>query len=217
MSAIVIGAATTASFAGTCVISAQWGYSPNTQRLYCIGEWLPDPSRTFHKPTETLSLTIYAPGPSYSIGPSTSCVDATPQVDASISPAACGETFTGVSGPWQISGYSYSKDDGGMPGQETWNLTKWKNLNTAAPSVGDTTYPTFILRGISEGQGTLNSGLVFSTETRVQSQSGNVSANGFGKADTIYSGVITGIGGGSSASGDTGQGSANIPLTPMYI
>lgn len=219
MSAIVIGAATQVSFAGGgyCVISANWAYNPNTQRLYCIGSWLPSNDLTFHKPTETLSLTIYAPGPSYSVDPTTSCVDASPEVSASISPAACGDTFTPMSGSWQISGYSYSKDDGGLPGQETWNLTKWKNLNTSQSSVGTTTYPTFVMRGISEGQGTLNSGMTFRTEGRVQSQSGNVSAGGFGRADIVYSGVITSVGNGSSASGDTGQGSATIPLTPMYI
>jgi hypothetical protein len=73
------------------------------------------------------------------------------------------------------------------------------------------------MRGIVEGQGTLNAGLSFEPGTRVESQSGSVSAGGFGRADIVYNGTITAVGGGSSASGDTGNGSANIPLTPMYI
>jgi len=218
--AIVIGAATQVNFDGACVISANWAYSPNTQRLYCIGEWLADNSRIFHKPTETMSLTIYAPGNTYAMSPSTSCDDATPQLTARVVPAACGrpgENFPTLDGLWHISGYSYTKDDGGLPGQETWNLTRWKNLSTAAPTVGTTSYPTYVMRGIVEGTGTLNAGLQFDTGTRVQSQSGSVSAGGFGRADIVYSGTVTSVGGGSSAAGETGQGSANIPLTQLFI
>jgi len=215
--AIVIGAATQVSFGGACVISANWSYSPNTQRLYCIGSWTANPNRIYHKPTETLNLTIYSPGDTYSMTPTTSCNDASPEASASISPAACGETFQSMSGSWQVSGYSFSKDDGGLPGQESWNLTRWKNLSTAAPTLGNTSYPTFVMRGIVEGQGTLNAGMQFDTTTRVRSQSGNVSAGGFGRADIVYHGTLTSVGGGTSSAGETGQGSATIPLTPMYI
>ena len=84
--AIVIGAATQVSFAGACVLSANWSYSPNVERLYCIGEWVP--SQVFYRPTESLSLTIYAPGPTYSVAPSTSCADAN-TISASVSRASC--------------------------------------------------------------------------------------------------------------------------------
>lgn len=218
MSAIVIGAATQVSFAGGgyCITSVNWGYQPNTQRFYCIGSW--DPYIQVHKPTETLSLTLYAPGPNFSLTPTQDCVDATPEVSATVDPAACsseGETFPVLAGNWQISGYSYNKDDGSMPGQETWNLTKWKNLSTPDPSVGDTVEPNFVMRGISEGQGTLDSGLGFGVDA-VQSYTGSVSAGGFGRADIVYVGTITSVGGGSSTAGATGQGSATIPLTPFY-
>ena len=72
--AIIIGAATTVSFMEACVTSANWSASPNNQRLYCLGGW--DPHLTISKPTETLSLTIYAPGSSYSTAPTTSCANA---------------------------------------------------------------------------------------------------------------------------------------------
>lgn len=87
MSYIVIGAATQVSFGGTCVISAQWGFSPNVQRNYCIGEW--DVNATYYKPTETLNLTVYAPGPTYSTEPTQSCSDAN-SIAASVTPFDCG-------------------------------------------------------------------------------------------------------------------------------
>lgn len=52
---IVIGATTTVVFPyGDCVVSANWGYNPNVQRLYCLGSW--DVFDTIEKPTETFML-----------------------------------------------------------------------------------------------------------------------------------------------------------------
>ena len=76
--------------------------------------------------------------------------------------------------------------------------------------------PTYVLRGIAEGQATDNAGIIFSGTT-VSTQTGSVSAGGFGRADTLEVGVVSRVGGGSSSSGDTGQGSASIPYTPLYI
>lgn len=212
--AIVIGAATQVSFGGACVISANWGYNPNTQRLYCIGEWTPREELTYYRPTETLNLTIYAPGPSYSTEPTTSCANAN-SISASVSPAACGGSAGGgSSGSWMVTSYSYSKDDATLPGQESWSLTKWQSV--AAPAGGNSVEPTYVMRGISEGQATPEAGISFSGGT-VETTTGNVSAGGFGRADTLEVGVVDSVGGGSSSSGDTGQGSASIPYTPLYI
>ena len=211
--AVVIGAATQVSFNGSCVISAQWGYNPNVQRLYCIGEWTPSEERTFYRPTETLNLTIYAPGPSYDTTPTETCADAN-SIYASISPAACGETFIALTGAWLVSSYSYSKDDATLPGQESWSMTRWKNINSTP--TGNFVEPTYVMRGISEGQSTDNAGIIF-TGTTVDTTTGNVSAGGFGRADTLSVGVVTSVGGGSSAAGDTGQGSVSMPYTPLYI
>lgn len=211
--AIVIGAATQVSFGGACAISANWGYNPNTQRLYCIGEWTPRDELTYYRPTQTLNLTIYAPGPSYSTEPTTSCADAN-TISASVSPAACGGSIDAdASGSWHVTSYSYSKDDATLPGQESWSLTKWQNV----PSPGtNSVEPTYVMRGISEGQATSNAGVSFTGNT-VSTSTGNVSAGGFGRADTLDIGVVSNVGGGSSSSGDTGQGSASIPYTPLYI
>lgn len=211
--AIVIGAATQVSFGGACVISANWSYSPNVQRLYCIGEWTPSQERTFYRPTESLNLTIYAPGPSYNTEPTQSCADAN-GISASIAPASCGENFDAFAGTWLVTSYSYSKDDATLPGQESWSLTRWKGLNSSPPQ--NFVEPTYVMRGISEGQSTDGTGISFTGST-VQTSTGNVSAGGFGKADTLNVGVVASVGGGSSSAGDTGQGSASMPYTPLYI
>lgn len=215
--AIVIGAATTVDFDNKCVISASWDYNANTQRLYCIGEWEPSDNRTYHKPTETLNLTIYSPGPRHDIPATRSCTDAN-TIYAAVNPAACGnETYSSMSGQWWVTSYSYNKDDGTLPGQESWSLTRWKNLSTPASAIGTTSYPTYIMRGITEGQGTSNSGLRFLAEGRVYSQNGSVSAGGFGRADTLLNGVVDSVGAGSNVAGETGQGSASISYTQLYI
>lgn len=210
--AIIIGAATQVSFNDNCVISANWGYNPNTQRLYCIGEWVPRDELTYYRPTQTLNLTIYAPGPSYSTEPTESCEDAN-TITASVSPAACGDTIDVISGNWHVTSYSYSKDDATLPGQESWSMTKWKDV--PAPDT-NSTEPTYVMRGIAEGQATPEAGITF-TGTTVETSTGSVSAGGFGRADTLETGVVESVGGGSSTAGDTGQGSASIPYTPLYI
>lgn len=213
MASIVIGSATQVSFGNACVISANWGYNPNVQRLYCIGEWIPDEDRTYYRPTETLNLTIYAPGPIYNVEPTTSCGDAN-TINASISPAACGDAIANLTGSWMVTSYSYTKEDASLPGQESWSLTRWQGLNTVP--AGNFVEPTYVMRGISEGQATPEAGVVFTGAT-IETQTGSVSANGFGRANELEVGVVTSVGGGSSTSGDTGQGSASMPYTPLYI
>lgn len=209
---IIIGAATTVSFGGGCVISAQWGFNPNPQRLYCIGTW--DPYATYYRPTETLNITKYAPSnQSYTITRPTSCASAD-TMSASVSPIGCGDGVEGVSGSWWPTGYNYTKQEKGLPGQESWSLTKWVaggNANSIAP--------TYVIIGIAEGQTTNASitGIVFSETDTIEGSSGSVSANAMGTAETITYGVVSRIGGGSSAVGDIGQGSVNIPYTPLYI
>jgi hypothetical protein len=160
-----------------------------------------------------LSVTIYSPGPSYDVTPSQSCSDAS-SISASVSPAACGDSVEGVSGSWMVTGYNYTKEDKSMPGQESWSLTRWKDV--PAPSGGTYVEPTYVLRGIAEGQATGNAGITFTGST-TEVSSGSVSAGGFGRADVLEVGVVSNVGGGSSSVGDTGQGSANIPYTPLYI
>lgn len=209
--AIVIGAATTVSFMGACVTSANWSYNPNAQRLYCLGSW--EPHMTICKPTESLSLSIYSPGSTYSTTPTTGCSNAN-SVSASVVPAACGESFSSVSGDWLVTSYSYSKENASMPGTESWSLQKWNNV--VSPSSCTTVEPTYTMRGITEGQGTTNAGITFTGST-TQVTTGSVSAGGFGNAFTVLVGTVTSVGGGASAGGETGQGSVSIPYTPLYI
>jgi len=207
--AIVIGAATQVSFGNACVVSANWGANPNVQRLYCIGEWAPRENMTFEKPIETLSLTIYSPGPSYDVSPTESCTDAN-TISASISPAACGETFNALSGDWFVTSYSFTKDDPLIPSQESWSMQRWVQGGNNTP------LPSYVLRGISEGQGTDNAGITFVGATTT-SFTGNVSAGGMGKAETIEMGVVSNIGGGTTQQGETGQGSVSMPYTPLWL
>jgi hypothetical protein len=101
-----------------------------------------------------------------------------------------------------VTGYSFNKEDAVMPGQESWSLTKWNDV--AAPDEEKTLEPTFVLRGISEGQGTPSiAGIVFSGQT-TEASTGNVSAGGFGRADKVTIGVVSSVGGGSSTVGETG-------------
>jgi len=208
--AIIIGNGTTVSFGGACVISANWGYNPNTQRLYCIGSWIPH--ATYDKPTETLSLSIYSGtgGPVSDTTATETCTFANTE-SASVTPAACGDAVGSVSGDWYVNSYGYSKDDPQLPGQETWGMQKW---------VGSV-LPTYVLRGISEGSGTTlgtgaNPGIKFSTGT-TSSQSGNVTANGIGRHDFLTIGIVTSVGGGSTTAGLIGQGSVSMPYTPLYV
>ena len=204
--AIIIGAGTTVSFGGACIISANWGYNPNIQRLYCLGSWSPYDS--LEKPTETISLTLYAPGPTEAVTASIACEDVT-NISVSISPAACGGSVDSLSGNWALNNYSYSKDDPQAPGQESWSFTRW---------VGDAP-PDYVLRGISEGSATdpiANTGITFTGDTDTGS-TGNVSAGGVGRADTTYYGVVATVGGGTSDLGELGSGSASVPLTPLWL
>jgi hypothetical protein len=208
--AIIIGAGTIVSFYGACVVSANWGYNPNTQRLYCIGSWTP--TYTYDRPTETLSMTIYCGtgGPIYTTAATETCADANTLI-ASVTPAACGSPVGSVSGPWFGNSYGYSKDDPQLPGQETWGMQKW---------VG-TSPPTYVLRGISEGSGTqlgtgANPGIHF-LQPVTESQSGNVTAGGIGRHDFLTVGVVSQVGGGSTTEGLIGQGSVSMPYTPLWV
>ena len=214
--AIIIGAGTTVSFYGACVLSANWGYNPNTQRLYCIGDW--SPSYTYDRPTETLSIAIYSGtgGPTYDTSPTESCTDAN-KLTASVNPAACDAGVGGVSGDWFVTSYGFSKDDPLLPGQETWGMQRW-----VAGQYGNTPEPTYVIRGVSEGQGSIppsdaDPGLLF-TGVTVESETGNVSANAIGRSDTLRLGVVIQVGGSESpAAGKVGQGSASMPYTPLWL
>ena len=226
---IIIGAGTIVNFAntGACVTSVNWGYNPNPQRLYCLGEW--SPRFTFNKPTETMSVTIYTGTGTallYDTTPHQECRVADNPADivfAEVDAAGCGTGVTSVTGNWYVVGYNFNKDDPLTPAQESWSLQRWASYST----VGQPDYvpsPTYIIRGITEGQSTppnggaeyVRTGILF-TGTIVQSTTGSVSAGGQGRADSTYYGTVIRVGGGESVSGKIGNGSASIPYTPMWL
>jgi len=208
---IVIGATSTVSFDnGDCVVSVNWGYNPNVQRLYCLGAW--DVFATIEKPTETLNITIYSPGDSFVIDPTGACANAS-TIGASVNPTVCGDPVDGVSGAWFLTSYGYNKDDPVGPGQETWSMTKWV-------AGDDTPVPTYVIRGISDGQSsvpTSNTGVVFDADSIKDGTSGSVSAGSVGKAFVTRTGMVTAVGGGTNAGGEVGTASVSIPYTPLWL
>ncbi|MBV5347928.1 hypothetical protein JZU46_06920 [bacterium] len=217
---IIIGAATTVSFNGGHVTQVSWDINPNIQRAYILGSWSPYAAAELKSPTETLSLTVYSPGPTYDTTPTTSCVDAN-QVVASVSPAGCGAGSTGPStSNWFVTSYSYSKGDARSPGTESWSMMNYVTMGD--PNIK---LPNYVLRGISEGSITssdpisaaqLVTGIVF-TGTPNQGTQGSVSAGQIGRADTQFTGVIERVGNSGGATGDIGNASCSMPYTPLYI
>lgn len=217
---VVIGNATTVSFMGShCFISASWNADPGRQDAFCLGSWSPSEGHLVYKPQQTINLTLYAPGPSYDTEPSEGCTTDGKQ-SCSINAATCGgsEQITGSN--WQVNSYSYSKASKDVPGQETWGLIQYIGatniLTGTAASRG--VEPTFIIRGITQGQSTDESvtGITFSS-TFATSKAGSVSAGSTGTSTVTTHGIVSRVGGGSSSVSDYGEGSASIPLTPMYI
>lgn len=213
--AVIIGAGTIVIFdTSPCVISVNWGFNPNTQRAYCLGSWVPYAAAEISRPQETVSLTVYAASTStVAVLPSVTCDTPAGQL-ISISPAGCDLTMDPLVGnDWLVTSYSYSKEDGAQSGQESWSFMR--NTTGGDPAV---VLPTAVLRGISEGQ-TTDQTMTGVTLQSVDSQSssGSVSAGGFGKAWNFDHGVVLAVGGSQNNSGDTGQGSASIPYTPIYI
>jgi len=228
---IIIGAGTIVNFAntGACVTSANWGYNPNTQRFYCLGSW--SPRYSYNKPTETLNISIYSGTGSllYSTTPHEECRPAGDPRDtifASVDAAGCGAGVTSLTGQWYVVSYGYNKDDPQLPGQESWSLQRWVSYG----SVGQPDYtpaPTYIIRGMSEGQSTpvndptygneyANTGVRF-TGVTAQSTTGSISAGQVGRSEVMLYGVVDRVGGSDSTTGRFGNGSASLPYTPMWI
>lgn len=237
-SQVVIGFGTniTGLFDDACVISLNWGYNPESQRLYCLGSMTA--SFVVQHPTETISLTVYSDATTGVTTP----IDVRPSEDCGdLNDYDIGITFGNCAGqqpddiirnpnmPWYLTGYSFSKDDPNMPGQETWSFQRWVNLdNTSSPSyprtVGGTDYleatqPTVVLRNVSEGQTTaqLVTGVDLDNDTVINSRSGSVSAGQIGNADEMEVGTVEFVGDPQYSAGDTENGSASISLNPMWL
>jgi len=212
--AIIIGANTQVTVNGSsniCVVSANWGYNPNVQRAYCLGDWSPNSDYEIARPTENVSLTVYAGNSvlaNRNIQASQSCEDVTTEVNITITPAGCGAGLSNITGGFGITSYSWTKESQNT-GQESWSFTRWTGSNA----------PDYVIRGISEGNTTdlVNGGISFTGSTSQGSQ-GSVSAGATGKADIVYYGVVISVGGGNGTTqGVQGNSSASIPLTPLWL
>lgn len=216
--AIVIGFGTTVGgvFSSACAINASWGYNPNIQRLYCIGET--SPWKSIEKPTYTLSITVYqdsgGPG-STDISASISCDDLS-YMEASVSPSTCGGSVASISSSsWHLNSYSYQKGDANLPGQETWSFTRWVDGSNSTDSPAPTNY----IRNAAEGQSTESAGEagISFTGTVLEGSSGSVSAGQTGTHDSTYHGMVSSVGSPSLTGGETGNGSATCNVTPLWI
>jgi len=219
--AIIIGAGTTVGgiFANECVTSVNWAYNPNVQRTYCLGSWVPDDNKTIRRPTFTLSLTLYSSGhtPIQITTPDEECQENW-GVAASVDPATCAETIDAIDyNDWVVTSYNYSKDDPQNAAQESWSLQRWHEDLGFTPPIYK---PHYVIRGISEGSVSLevadDAGILFTGATEIGSQ-GSVSAGGVGRADDTKTGVVVQVGASTYTYGKTGQGSVNIPYTPLWI
>jgi len=218
---VIIGQATNVSLDGTvCAISANWGFEPGKQDAFCLGSWTPSTEHMIFKPQQTLSITLYAPGPTHSVIPSNSC-DMSDTIAASVSPATCNGVIEGLSGDWMVTSYNYSKEAKDQPAQESWSLIKYIGASAylSGQAASRAVEPSTILRGISQGQttDTAVTGIIFdSAGAYATSVNGSVSAGAIGKSTTMQHGVVESIGGGSSSVSVQGTGSASIPLNPIY-
>jgi len=225
---VVIGAGTTVVFGDqdACFISANWGFNPGRTDAFCLGDFNPSAEHVLYKPTQTLSLTGYAPVRSrYDIPPSAICEDAG-TLEASVSPATCDIVVDDISGDWWLQSYGYSKETKDQPAQETWGLIKYKGgvedfLTSQGVALDRIALPSYVMRGITMGESTENvnwaqTGIHF-VEIFAEAQTGSVSAGGFGKVTETTHGSVEAVGGGSSDNGFKGNGSASIPYTPLYI
>lgn len=225
--AVVIGSATsvvfgsgTSSSSSVCVISAQWGYSPNNQDAFCLdGVGDPITNRAVFKPEKTLSLTVYAPGPTYLTPLTKNCTTAVSTLSATVTPGLCSGTGGGVTDTgWVVTAYSYSKETKDSTAQESWSLVKY--LGFGVGNITSLVAPTAVLRVSAQGQSSEGSstGIVFSTILPVAATAGSISVGSLGKADTMTIGTVSQVGGGGGVTTTpAGTGSAQMAYNPVYV
>ena len=222
---IIIGSLTTVNIDGTDGFqSIQWAMQVSPNRLWQLGSW--NPYRTQVTKTITVNVTTYAGTiNTTALSPSTGCVDSTAVKDISISVAACGPTgaIDFSEDDMFLMSYSYSKGDPMAFGSETWSFQKWVDADATGAEFLNVLAPTAVIQGKAEGSKTgnvTNFGIVFEADGQVTGQQGSVSAGfpGLGNADSTVYGLVTQVGGGSlEESGKTGESSATISQSPLYL
>jgi len=230
--AIILGSATIVSVDGETegIISANWGISPQVNRLWQLGSWTP--YKTTVSRLRNVNLTMYAgAGPEFpSLTPAASCANSDIKMTVIITPQGCGTGISELGGTFEVyvSSYSYDKGDAVGFGQQSYAGQEWVDATPAEENEeNDIIFlgaPSYILLGISEATITaddgLDTGVVLNAAWNVEGTQGNVSAGspGIGTANTTVYGIPISIDNGSLvARGLTGQASVTIPHTPIYI
>lgn len=226
---VIVGAGTDVSFGNgnACLTSVNWSFNPGRTDAFCLGEWAANEDYVLYKPTQTMSITGYAPVQSaFAIPASEDCDDAS-TIQASISAASCDAGVNvDADGQWFIQSYSYSKETTDQPAQETWGLIKYKDISDFLTDQGvpidRIAIPSGVPRGITMGESTEppgsspQTGITFAN-VFAQAQTGSVSAGSFGTVSSMYHGTVTHVGGGTASTAFKGTGSASIPYNPLYL
>jgi len=226
---VIIGAGTTfigsPIFDNACVNSIQWGYEPQTERLWCVGSW--SPYAVLRQAQQTLSVSVYGKNAEGNGGtgelilsPSTTCEDSTAAVHITLVPASCDVSLATKpinNEKFFITSYGFSKEALGY-GTETWQMMRYissaEDPNINVPS------PTYILQGIADGNrsGPADHGIVMEVDS--SGYTGQVSAGqpGIGEANMTEYGIVSRVGGSQGWDpGKFGSAQANIPHNPIYI
>lgn len=234
---VIIGAGTTVEspqFVNGGVVSVQFGFEPQVERLYQLGSFTPyDSSLTT---TRTMSVNVYGSKPNgtggsvpLSVAPSDSCVDIESTL-INVNPASCVASILPSVGSYFLTSYSYSKDNLGY-GQETWSFTSKPTVEGYAGTI-------VTLRGIAEGTIIYGDGTMLpeyqgvtidtaasndSNSDPILGESGNVTAGpvGVGSYDIQRYIIATSVGGSrgrhADIDGQVGNASVNIPLTTVFL
>ncbi len=235
--AIIIGAGTTVvstQFPNGGIVSVNFGFQPNVQRLWQLGSYTPYDS--FVQRTRTLQLSVYGSRPDgaggslqMSVLPSVGCTDAD-GVSITVNPASCLNTLLPFTETYFLTSYSYQKENLGY-GQESWSFTSRPILDNYSGTI-------IMLRGIAEGTIATGDGVMTSAQmgvvvdetasndslgSPIQGENGGVQAGtpGLGNYDIQRFIIATAVGGSIGLSpatdGLTGQANVNVPMTPIFI
>lgn len=208
---VIIGSATTVDgFTG--VVSLNWNMSPNIQRLWQLGSFIP--YDTILNVTQTLSVVVYGGGgPEINIVNAAGCEDSLVKFTCTVTPAACGPPVAGPTGDFYMSGYTYSKGSAQGAGQTTYNGQQW----ISEP------HPSYVLCGGAEGTKSTDydiTGVVFSSIDATGFQ-GSVSAGfpGIGNANETAHGIVSAVGHEPHAidHGKTANANVTIKHQPLWL
>lgn len=213
--AIIIGSATTVvGFTG--VQSVNWNLSPNVQRLWQLGSFIP--YDTIANVTQTLSVVVYGGGgPPINIVNATGCTESQTKFNCTITPAACDAGVEGPSGDFYLTGYTYSKGNTQGPGTCTYNGNQYVETPTNP-------LPSYVICGGAEGTRSTDfniHGVVFDGPADATGFQGSVSAGfpGIGNASTTEYGIVSAVGVSPSAidNGKTANANVTVKHQPLWL